>query len=115
MNAVGLIIYTVSDVEKAKDFYRTLLGVDPYVESKPYTGFKTGEVEIGLVPPTPKGPPPGGLAYVTVADINAALESLLAAGAQKAQDVKDVGYGMLVASVKDLDGTAIGLRQFPAK
>lgn len=115
MNAVGLIIYTVTDVEKAKNFYRTLLGVDPYVDGKPYTGFKIGEMEIGLVSQAPGNAPPAGLAYVTVADINAALESLLEAGAQKVQDVKDVGYGMLVASVKDLDGTSIGLRQFPAK
>jgi hypothetical protein len=29
------------------------------------------------------------------------------------QDITDVGYGLLVASVKDLDGTPIGLRQAP--
>lgn len=115
MNTVGLIVYTTSDVASAKSFWAALLGTEPYVDSRQYTGFKTGEMEIGLVPQTSSNGLTGVLAYVTVDDISTALASLIAAGAQKAQDVTDVGYGMLVASVKDPDGTAIGLRQFPAK
>ena len=114
MNPVSLIIYPASDVAKTKSFFATLLGIDPYVESKPYTGFKTGDMEIGLVPKRPGGGPAGALAYVTVSDIHAALQTLVAAGAQKVQDVTDVGGGLLVASITDPDGTPIGLRQFPA-
>jgi len=113
LNAVNLIIYAASDVAKTKDFFATLLGGDPYVESGYYTGFKTGEMEIGLVPKPAQGGQSGALAYVDVGDINAALATLLAAGAQKVQDVTDVANGLLVASVKDPDGTTIGLRQFP--
>ncbi|HKU80533.1 MAG TPA: VOC family protein [Candidatus Tumulicola sp.] len=115
MNAVSLIIYPASDVEKAKSFFKLLLGVDPYAESPQYTGFRTGEMEVGLVQRTLQNAATGALAYVTVDDINAAIETLVAAGAQKLQDVTDVGYGLLVASVKDPDGTPIGLRQFPPK
>ncbi|HYL27694.1 MAG TPA: VOC family protein [Candidatus Nitrosotalea sp.] len=113
LNAVNLIIYSASDVAKTKSFFATLLGGEPYVESAYYTGFKAGDMEIGLVPKRAQSGQPGSLAYVDVDDINAALATLLAAGAQKVQDVTDVANGLLVASVKDPDGTTIGLRQFP--
>lgn len=111
MNVVSLILYPTSDMAKATTFYKTLLGTDPYVESKPYVGFKTGDVEIGLVQKNPMMSE--ALAYVNVDDINAALATLIMAGAQKVQDPTDVGGGLLVASVKNLDGAPIGLRQFP--
>jgi predicted enzyme related to lactoylglutathione lyase len=113
MNAVRLIVYPVSDVPKAKEFFATLLGVEPYAESGYYIGFRVGDMEIGLVPEAAQRGLTGALAYVDVSDINAALATLLAAGAEKVQDVTDVSNGLLVASVKNLDGTPIGLRQFP--
>ncbi|MFY9718160.1 MAG: VOC family protein [Candidatus Cybelea sp.] len=112
MNSVGLIVFPASDVPKTTKFFTTLLGTQPYAESGYYVGFRVGDVEIGLVPKG-QGGLSGALAYVTVSDINEALASLLAAGAEKGQDVTDVANGLLVATVKDLDGTVIGLRQFP--
>ena len=112
MNAVSLIIYPASDVPKTRKFFATVLGGEPYVESDYYTGFKAGEMEIGIVPQTMhRGP--GALAFVTVGDIKEAVATLLAAGAETVQEITDVANGLLVASVKYLDGTAIGLRQFP--
>lgn len=113
MNAVSLIIYPATDMAKSKEFFATLLGVDPYADTPYYTGFRSGEMEIGLVPKAASGQTEA-IAYVTVSDIHAALATLLAAGAEKRQDVTDVANGLLVASVKDLDGTTIGLRQFPS-
>ena len=112
MNSVSLIVYPASDVPKATRFFATLLGTEPYAEMPYYVGFKTGDVEIGLVPKAAHGHA-GALAYVTVTDINAALEALIAAGAEKVQEPRDVANGLLVATVKDPDGTVIGLRQFP--
>jgi predicted enzyme related to lactoylglutathione lyase len=113
MPAVDLIIFHSADVPKATKLFTTLLGTEPYADSKPYVGFKVGDMEVGLVPKSERTPS-GAVAYVTVPDIKAALATLLAAGAEMAQDVTDVAYGLLVASVKDLDGTLIGLRQFPS-
>jgi predicted enzyme related to lactoylglutathione lyase len=113
MNSVGLIIYPASDVPKTKKFFATLLGTDPYADSNYYVGFKAGDVEIGLVPKAAQGNLSGALAYVDVSDIKEALATLLAAGAEQVQDITDVSQGLLVASVKDPDGTPIGLRQFP--
>ena len=112
MNSVSLIIYTVSDVAKSTAFFTSLLGVQPYADNPYYVGFRAGEIEIGLVPASAGGSP-GALADVTVPDIKEALATLVAAGAQTVQEPRDVAQGLMVASVKDLDGTPIGLRQFP--
>jgi hypothetical protein len=37
----------------------------------------------------------------------------LGAGAQSQQEVKDVGGGLLIATVKDADGNILGFRQSP--
>lgn len=113
MNKVSLILYPASDVAKTKRFFATMLGGEPYADSPYYVGFKTGDVEIGIVLKGAPGGPSGALAYVDVDDIKAALDTLVAAGAEKVQDITDVANGLLVASVKDLDGTPVGLRQVP--
>jgi len=113
MNAVRLIVYPASDVAKAKQFFTTLLGAEPYADSPYYVGFKAGDTEIGLDPNASKRGLTGALMYVDVADIEASLKALVAAGAEKVQDVTDVSNGLLIAIVKDAGGTPIGLRQHP--
>jgi len=105
------IICPVSDVAQAKRLYGALLGVEPYVDSPYYIGFRVGDQEVGLDPHGHRGA--GAVAYYEVDDINESLQKLLDAGAETLQDVKDVGGGKLVASVKDTDGNAIGLTQNP--
>jgi len=51
--------------------------------------------------------------YYHVDDIKKSLQQLLDAGAQAQQEVKDVGGGKLIASVKDADSNIIGLIQSP--
>jgi hypothetical protein len=46
-------------------------------------------------------------------DIRSSLRQLLDAGGEADQDVKDVGGGKLIASVKDADGNRLGLTQSP--
>ncbi len=55
----------------------------------------------------------GPVGYWHVNDIKKTLQLLLDAGAQAQQEVKDVGGGKLVASVKDADGNVTGLIQSP--
>ena len=55
----------------------------------------------------------GPVGYSQVDDIKKSLQSLLDAGAQAHQEVKDVGGGKLIATVKDADGNVIGLMQSP--
>jgi predicted enzyme related to lactoylglutathione lyase len=50
MQRIPLIVYPVQEIERAKAFYSTLLGVAPYVDAPYYVGFKVGELEVGLDP-----------------------------------------------------------------
>ena len=112
MKDVSLILYSVTDMTAAKKFFRELIGVDPYVDSPQYVGYKNGDLEIGLTP-NRDARAPGALPYWNVDDIAASVKGLVAAGGTIVQDVTDVGYGLLVASVKDSDGSTVGLRQMP--
>lgn len=105
-----IIIYPVSDLERGKTLFRTLLGVEPYVDSPYYIGFRIGDQEFGL---DPNGHKWGMTAYYQVDNIEQSLQSLVDAGAQVEQGVKDVGGGMLTAVAKDAEGNIIGLRQSP--
>jgi predicted enzyme related to lactoylglutathione lyase len=49
--------------------------------------------------------------YWQVDEIERSVKALLDAGAEVQQDVKDLGEGKLIASVKDADGNVIGLIQ----
>ncbi|MDQ6922185.1 MAG: glyoxalase [Candidatus Dormibacteraeota bacterium] len=101
------------DVARAKALYSTLLGTEPYADSPYYVGFKVGDQEIGLDPNGHRSGASGPIGYWEVEDINATLQSLLGAGALTQQEVKDVGGGLLIATVKDADGNILGLRQSP--
>ena len=105
---IKTIIYPVTDLAQAKATFQTFLGVEPYADSPYYVGFKVGDQDIGL---DPNGHKVGMTAYYHVDDIKQSLQSLLDAGTQIVQEIKDVGGGVLIASVKDADGNIIGLSQ----
>lgn len=102
------IVYPVTDINRAKQFYSTLLGVEPFVDSAYYVGFRVGDQQIGL---DPNGHKEGMTGYFHVSDIHKSLEELVNAGAQILQEIKNVGGGGLIAAVKDVDGNIIGLSQ----
>lgn len=104
---INHIVYNVKDISKSKELYNNLLGVEPYVDGPYYVGYKVGEIEIGLT----IGAPNGALVYLNVDDIKNSLQSYLESGAILIQDAKDVGSGLMVATIKDLDGNIIGLKQ----
>jgi len=102
-----LIVYPVKDVEKAKAFYSKFLGAEPYVASSYYVGYRVGEIEVGLDPNSKVGP----IAYTDVKDIKSSLQAMVKVGAEVVQDAKEVGGGLLIAQIKDVDGNVVGLRQ----
>ena len=112
MKDVSLIVYPAADMAAAKQFFRELIGADPYADTPQYVGYKSGDMEIGLVPNGDKREPIG-LAYWTVGDIAASVKALADAGGTVVQPITDVAYGLLVASVKDPNGVTVGLRQMP--
>ena len=104
---VKLIIYPVKDIEKAKVFFGKFLDAEPYVASSYYVGYKVGNLEVGLDPNSNAGP----IAYTDVEDIKSSLQAMVKVGAEVVQDINEVGGGLLIAQVKDVDGNVVGLRQ----
>jgi predicted enzyme related to lactoylglutathione lyase len=113
IQGIKLSVYPVKDIAQAKTLYSKLLGVEPYVDEAYYVGFRVGDQEIGLDPHGHHKGMTGPLEYWQVSDIRKSLQSFLDAGAQIEQEVKDVGGGKLIASVKDADSNLIGLIQLP--
>jgi len=107
IKAINLCIYPVKDIARAKAQYAKFLGVEPYADSPYYVGFKIGEFEVGLVQ---NAPHPAPLEFWSVADVKTALREFVEAGATVHEEPKNVGGGLLVASIKDADGNLIGVR-----
>lgn len=110
---LATIVYPVKDLGKAKALYSALLGKAPAQDNAYYVGFQIGNQQFGLDPNGHQSGLSGPVTFWTVADIRQSLATLLEAGAIMVQDVKDVGGGMLMASVRDADNNDIGLLQNP--
>jgi predicted enzyme related to lactoylglutathione lyase len=108
---IKTVLHPVSDLAAAKAVYTALLGIPPQADSPYYVGFDAAGQHIGLVP----GGGPQGMtspvAYWHVADIEAKLAEVTAAGATVREAPSDVGGGRLVATVTDPDGNVLGLIQ----
>lgn len=100
------LVIPVSDVEAAKAIYTALLG-DPHTDTPYYVGYNVGGFEVALSPGDVSG---GPVAYADVEDLEAARDTLLAAGASERDAVRQVGPGSRVCVVTDADGNPIGLR-----
>jgi predicted enzyme related to lactoylglutathione lyase len=105
---IKTVLHPVSDLEKAKPVYAALLGVAPMADSAYYVGYEAEGQQIGLVPGSAETSP---VAYWHVADIEAKLAEVTAAGATLKDSPRDVGGGRLVATFTDPDGNVLGLIQ----
>jgi predicted enzyme related to lactoylglutathione lyase len=110
---IRTFIYPVKDMAQAKALYSRLLGVEPYMDEPYYVGFRVGDQDIGLDPSGHSQGMTGPVGYHHVDDIRKDLQNLLDAGAQIQQEVKDVGGGKLIATVRDTSDNIIGLIQLP--
>jgi predicted enzyme related to lactoylglutathione lyase len=108
---IKTVLHPVTDLEAAKAVYSALLGMSPQHDAPYYVGYEAEGQHIGLVP----GGGPQGMtspvAFWHVADIEAKLAEVTAAGATVHEAAHDVGGGRLVATVTDPDGNVLGLIQ----
>ena len=107
------VVFPVRDLGQAKGVYGALLGAAPYADEAYYVGFRVGDIELGLDPNGHRQGMTGAVGYWQVADIAATIKAVTEAGATLQGEVRDVGGGMLVATVQDADGNVFGLRQSP--
>jgi predicted enzyme related to lactoylglutathione lyase len=108
---IKTVLHPVSDLAAAKAMYIALLGIEPQADAPYYVGFDVAGQHIGLVPGGGPDAMTSPVAFWHVADIEAKLAEVTAAGATLKDPVRDVGGGRLVATVTDPDGNVLGLLQ----
>lgn len=111
---IAQIAIVVRDLERAKAFYRDLLGLRHLFDAPPgLSFFQCGEVRLMLTPP--EGPETAGISivYYDVADIEAAHRALADAGVAFEADphcIAQLGEKDLwLAICRDPDGNMVGL------
>lgn len=112
MDSLGLrtTIYTVNDLEAAKEWYSQAFGFRPYFNEPFYVGFDIAGFELGLLPeerPVKKGE--NVIAYWGVEDIEKSYKNLIDIGATEVEQPTNVGGVIMVASVKDPWDNIIGI------
>jgi len=104
-------VYKVGDLDAAKAWYARVFQVDPYFDEPFYVGFNVGGYELGLLPDG--GPAEekttNVLAYWGVEDIAGTVARFIDQGATDDTPPTNVGGDIMVATVKDPWGNAIGL------
>lgn len=106
------VIYPVSDLAVAKQWYADLLGQAPYFDQPFYVGFAVGGFELGLLPNGQAGTV-GPQALWGVDDIESTFARLLDLGASVLDPVVEVGEGIKVAAVRDPFGNRLGIIENP--
>lgn len=104
-------IYKVGDISEAKDWYARAFQTQPYFDEPFYVGFNVVGYELGLMPddarPTDKTD--NVLTYWGVEDIESEIARFIDQGAAAHTKPTNVGGEIVVASVLDPWGNAIGL------
>lgn len=109
--------YSARDLAAAKEWYRRVLGFDPYFDEPFYVGFNVGGYELGIVPDDAAAvdrAEGGGLAYWGVDDADAAHARLLGLGATAHEAIADVGGGIRIGAVRDPFGNILGIIENPS-
>lgn len=108
------VIYYVSDITRAKEWYTRATGSAPYFDEPFYVGFNVGGFELGLDPNGEGSAGEGGTTvYWGVRDVQETLNYLLEIGAELHESVKEVGGGIRVATVRDPFGNVFGIIENP--
>lgn len=104
------VVYRVNDLEKAKQWYIQVTGIEPYFDEPFYVGFDINGCELGLDPDF-NGINKGNQStvYWAVDDIRSVVSKLVTLGGTIHSDVQNVGGPIEVATVTDPFGNAIGL------
>jgi predicted enzyme related to lactoylglutathione lyase/uncharacterized protein YndB with AHSA1/START domain len=111
LHGLRTVVLMVDDLAAARSWYAETLGFAPYFDEPFYVGFDVDGYELGLHPASEESRPGvgGATAYWAVDDVAAAQAALEARGATVLQPATEVGEGIVVGSVVDPFGNALGL------
>jgi predicted enzyme related to lactoylglutathione lyase len=107
------VTLTVSDLERAIDFYENKLGLTKKYQFNDYAGFQCGGSEIGVktwgeLHPPREGEPCIDLAVV---DVDETYRSMLSKGVEFSKPPENAPWGSRIATFKDPDGNTLQLTQ----
>lgn len=109
------VVYKVSDLASAKEWYSRIFGIMPYFDEPFYVGFNVGGFELGLDPDVSgqSAEAGGSTAYWGVASIADTLQQLAEQGVTVIVPLQDTGDDIRLATVSDPFGNLIGLIENP--
>ena len=108
-----VVVYVRTEqLDEAKKWYASVVGVAPYFDTPYYVGFNVGGFELGIHPEGTPGP--GGVcAYWGTPEISSEVTRLVGLGAKVVSEVQDVGEVIKVATVADPFGNHFGVIENP--
>lgn len=110
MLGLRTVIYKVSDLPNAAEWYSQAFGTKPYFVKPYYIGFNIGGYELGLQPEEEKSTKGENvLCYWGVSEIAGSFEKFIELGATFYEQPQNVGGDIVVAAVKDPWENIIGL------
>jgi methyltransferase (TIGR00027 family) len=114
------MIYRVSDVEKAKQWYRRLLNTEPVLDKALYVIFRVGDTHLGLVktdlePAEESKINDRSRTYWKVEDMDSAYKVLLDCGATPNSEIEIGPLGTRRATVVDPSGNIFGIESTTAE
>lgn len=125
LRGLTTVSFWADDVVTARQWYRELLGVEPYfqrpdADHPAYVEFRLGDYqhELGIIdrsyaPPGAASTPGGSVVYWHVDNVHAALARLTAMGATIYQPLIEREAGFVTAAVLDPFGNVLGLMYSP--
>jgi lactoylglutathione lyase len=104
-------IYKVGDISEAKDWYAKAFQTQPYFDEPFYVGFNVAGYELGLMPDdtSASDKTTNVLTYWGVENIEKEVARFVELGAIENTKPTNVGGDIMVATVFDPWGNAIGL------
>jgi predicted enzyme related to lactoylglutathione lyase len=114
LKGLRTIVYHVTDLNKAKEWFKTVFEINPYFDEPFYVGYNIGGFELGLDPDS-SGYQTGNasITYWGVDDIEACFKKFETLGIQIHEAPKNVGGAIWVGSISDPFGNVIGLIENP--
>jgi predicted enzyme related to lactoylglutathione lyase len=103
------VIYYVPDLEQAKNWYSEAFETQPYFDEPYYVGYNIAGYELGLHPGNPTKTANNSICYWGVENITEYYQKLITLGAKELESPSNVGGQIMVASVMDPWGNAIGI------
>ncbi len=113
LEEIGQIAVTVSDLQRSKDFYQNVLGMQFRFDAGTMVFFQCGKIRFAIGASATPVAPSGAILYFRVPDIQSAHQALTAKGVVFIQEpfrvARMADHDLWLAAFRDPDGNPIEL------